>query len=171
MAVKGLHRDSPHMLMCDPGLEFGQFEGKASWPWLLKNIGGHHGQYAGHQGHWYFKQNIKLMQYTQALYIQRMLPYRGLCIPVHYTKLRQVKSYNHILFAFEVATVRPTTDDSQNEHCQDHCKVIHNYNCLSTVSGLNQLLCRRALWCRLGRSQTVFYSRLFAFIAMFLRLK
>ena len=32
----------------------------------------------------------------------------------------QVKSYNHILFAFEVATFRSTTDDSQNEHCQDH---------------------------------------------------
>ena len=45
------------------GLEFGQFEGKASWPWLLKII---RGQYAGHQSHWYFKQNIKLMQYTQA---------------------------------------------------------------------------------------------------------
>ena len=33
---------------------------------FLKIIGGHRGQYAGHQGHWYFKQNIKLMQYTQA---------------------------------------------------------------------------------------------------------
>ena len=39
-----------------PGLEFGQFEGKASWPWLLKIIRGHRGQYAGHQGHWYLKQ-------------------------------------------------------------------------------------------------------------------
>ena len=87
------------------------------------------------------------------------------------SSVRQVKSYNHILFAFEVATVRATTDDSQNKHCQVHSKVIHTYNCLSTVSGLNQLLCRRALWCRLGRSQTVFYSRLFALIAMFLRLK
>ena len=38
------------------GLEFGQFEGKASWPWLLKIIRGHRGQYAGHQGHWYLKQ-------------------------------------------------------------------------------------------------------------------
>ena len=57
----------------------------------------------------------------------------------------QVKSYNHILFAFEVAPVRATTDDSQNEHYQDHSKVIHNYNCLSTVPGLKQLLCRRAL--------------------------
>ena len=57
----------------------------------------------------------------------------------------QVKSYNHILFAFEVATVRATTDDSQNEHYQDHSKVIHNYNCLSTVPGLKQLLCGRAL--------------------------
>ena len=38
------------------GLEFGQFEGKASWPWLLKIIRWHRGQYAGHQGHWYLKQ-------------------------------------------------------------------------------------------------------------------
>ena len=36
--------------------------------------------------------------------------------------VRQVKSYNHILFAFEVATVGATTDDSQNEHYQDHSK-------------------------------------------------
>ena len=33
------------------GLECGQFEGKASWPWLLKIIRGHRGHYAGHQGH------------------------------------------------------------------------------------------------------------------------
>ena len=56
------------------------------------------------------------------------------------SSVRQVKSYNHILFAFEVATVRATTDDSQNKHCQVHSKVIHNYNCLSTVSGLNQFV-------------------------------
>ena len=37
------------------GLEFGLFEGKASWPWLLKIIRGHRGQYAGHQSHWYCK--------------------------------------------------------------------------------------------------------------------
>ena len=48
------------------GLEFGQFEGKASWPWLLKIIRGHRGQYAGHQGHWYFKKNIKSIHSTQA---------------------------------------------------------------------------------------------------------
>ena len=45
--------------------------------------------------------------------------------------VRQVKSYNHILFAFEVATVCATTNDSQDKHYQDHSKVIHNYKCLS----------------------------------------
>ena len=84
-----------------------------------------------------------------------------------YSDKYQVKSYNHILFAFEVATA--TTDDSQNEHYQDHSKVIHNYNCLWTVSGLNQLRCRTLM--SSGRSQTVFYSRLFALIAMFPTLK
>ena len=132
------------------GLEFGQFEGKASWPWLLKIIRGHRGQYAGHQGHWYFKQNIKLMQYTQAyiytynvfypiigayvyMYtgtldkINTSASVRNSACPLVRDKrlftrtskqsisssVRQVKSYNHILFAFEVATVSTTTDDSQ----------------------------------------------------------
>ena len=146
------------------GLGFGQCEGKASWPWLLKIIRGHRGQYAGHQGHWYFKQNIKLMQYTQACIYTYNVCYPIIGVYVYmYTgtldkintsavfeialvrdkrlftrtskqsissSVRQVKSYNHILFAFEVATVGPTTDDSLNKHCQVHSKVIHNYNCL-----------------------------------------
>ena len=65
-------------LLCNirlTGLEFGQFEGKASWPWLLKIIRGHRGQYAGHQGHWYFKQNMKLMQCTQTWIHIHTAPY------------------------------------------------------------------------------------------------
>ena len=70
------------------GLEFGQFESKATCPLLLKIIREHRGQYAGHQGHIYLKQNIKSMQCKQAS--THMTMYANLYNFIMYRYIRQI---------------------------------------------------------------------------------